>query len=66
MKRESPFKNVPSQFELIPDGVPVAFISYSWDSKEHMDWVLKLSADLREKFRVITSLCFLLIHVNKA
>ena len=31
MKRESPFKNIPSQFELIPDGVPVAFISYSWD-----------------------------------
>ena len=47
MKRESPFKNIPSQFELIPDGVPVAFISYSWDSKEHKDWVLKLSADLR-------------------
>ena len=54
MKRESPFKNIPSQFELIPDGVPVAFISYSWDSKEHKDWVLKLSADLREKFRVYT------------
>lgn len=56
MKRESPFKNIPSQFELIPDGVPVAFISYSWDSKEHKDWVLKLSADLREKFRVYTLL----------
>ena len=30
----------------IPEGHPVVFISYSWDSKEHQDWVLKLSEDL--------------------
>lgn len=56
MKSESPFKNIPSQLEQVPDGVPVVFISYSWDSKEHKDWVLKLSADLRENFRVYTLL----------
>lgn len=37
MKVESPFKNIPSQLEQVPDGVPVVFISYSWDSKEHKD-----------------------------
>lgn len=30
----------------IPDGYPVVFISYSWDSEEHKAWVLKLSEDL--------------------
>ena len=30
----------------IPNGHPVVFISYSWDSEEHEKWVLKLSADL--------------------
>ena len=56
MKTESPFKNNPSQLDLIPEDVPVVFISYSWDSDEHKDWVQKLSADLRERFRVYTLL----------
>lgn len=30
----------------IPDGHPVVFISYSWDSEEHQKWVLKFSEDL--------------------
>lgn len=30
----------------IPSNRPVVFISYSWDSKEHQDWVAKLSEDL--------------------
>lgn len=30
----------------IPEGHPVVFISYSWDSEEHQEWVLKLSEDL--------------------
>lgn len=30
----------------IPNSHPVVFISYSWDSEEHENWVLKLSADL--------------------
>ena len=32
------------------------FISYSWHSNEHRQWVLDLSRDLREKFRVFTLL----------
>lgn len=32
----------------IQDGHPVVFISYSWDSEEHENWVLKLSADLAD------------------
>ena len=56
MKSKSPFKHIPSQFDLIPEGVPVVFISYSWDSEEHKDWILKLSADLREKFSIYTLL----------
>lgn len=56
MKTESPFKNNPSQLDLIPKEVPIVFISYSWDSEEHKKWVLDLSADLREKFRVYTLL----------
>ena len=42
--------------EQIPENAPVVFISYSWDSEEHKKWVLDLSADLREKFRVYTLL----------
>ena len=34
---------------VIPEGHPVVFISYSWDSKEHEEWVLKLSNDLASK-----------------
>lgn len=30
----------------IPSGRPVVFISYSWDSETHKDWVAKLSEDL--------------------
>lgn len=30
----------------IPEGHPVVFISYSWDSEDHQAWVLKLSEDL--------------------
>lgn len=30
----------------IPEGHPVVFISYSWDSDIHQTWVLKLSEDL--------------------
>lgn len=29
----------------IPDGHPVVFISYSWDSDEHKEWVAKLADD---------------------
>ena len=53
---ESPFSKIPSQLDNIPKDVPVVFISYSWDSQEHKDWVLQLSKDLREKFRVYTLL----------
>lgn len=28
---------------------PKIFISYSWDSKEHKDWVLNLANDLRDQ-----------------
>jgi SEFIR domain len=30
------------------DGVPTAFISYSWDSEEHRQWVLPLATRLHE------------------
>lgn len=33
----------------IPTGRPVVFISYSWDSQEHQDWVTKLADDLTNK-----------------
>lgn len=56
METESPFKNNPSQLDLIPEKVPVVFISYSWDSEEHKKWVLDLSADLRKNYRVYTLL----------
>lgn len=45
-----------SQFEDIPKDVPVVFISYSWDDDEHMDWVRKLSDELRSKYSVYTLL----------
>lgn len=53
---ESPFSKIPSQLDQIPEGVPVVFISYSWDSDEHKQWVANLSKDLREKFCVYTLL----------
>jgi hypothetical protein len=31
------------------EGVPTAFISYSWDSEEHRRWVIALATRLREK-----------------
>ena len=33
----------------IPVGRPVVFISYSWDSEEHKDWVAKLADDMSVK-----------------
>lgn len=30
----------------------IVFISYSWDSEEHKDWVLKLSNDLRSRYGI--------------
>lgn len=45
-----------SQFENIPQDVPVVFVSYSWDNDEHKDWVRKLSDDLRSKYSVYTLL----------
>lgn len=56
MSTESPFSKIPSQLEHIPMDTPVVFISYSWDSDEHKQWVSNLSKDLREKFRVYTLL----------
>lgn len=50
------FSNIPSQFDDIPPGHPVVFISYSWDSDEHKAWVKKLSDDLRSKYAVCTLL----------
>lgn len=32
----------------IPSDRPVVFISYSWDSEEHQDWVAKLAEDLTD------------------
>lgn len=56
MASNSPFDKVPSQLDQIPENVPVVFISYSWDSELHKQWVLNLSKDLREKYRVFTLL----------
>lgn len=33
----------------IPEGHPVVFISYSWDSPEHKEWVAKMADDLTSK-----------------
>ena len=52
MATESPFSKIPSQLKQIPEDTPIVFISYSWDSDEHKQWVSDLSKDLREKFRV--------------
>lgn len=56
MTETSPFADIKSQLDTIPDGVPVVFISYSWDSEQHKEWVLNLSKDLREKYRIYTLL----------
>ena len=56
MLEHSPFSEIKSQLDTIPEGVPVVFISYSWDSEEHKNWVLMLSKDLREKYRIYTLL----------
>ena len=32
----------------IPSDRPVVFISYSWDSEDHQDWVAKLAEDLTD------------------
>lgn len=50
------FSNIPSPFENLPEGHPVVFISYSWDSKEHKEWVKKSSDDLWTKYSVDTLL----------
>ncbi|RHK51047.1 TIR domain-containing protein [Leyella stercorea] len=34
---------------MIPEGHPVVFISYSWDSPEHKVWVAKFADDLTSK-----------------
>lgn len=56
MTIESPFSTIPSQLDQIPENIPIVFISYSWDSDEHKQWVSNLSKDLRERFRVYTLL----------
>lgn len=56
MEEKSPFADIKSQLDTIPEGVPVVFISYSWDNEQHKEWVLNLSKDLREKYRVYTLL----------
>ncbi len=50
------FTIIRSQLDNIPEGHPVVFISYSWDSDEHKAWVKKLSDDLRSKYAVYTLL----------
>ena len=50
------FSVIPSQFDNIPEGHPVVFISYSWDSDEHRALVRLLSDHLREKYSVYTLL----------
>lgn len=52
----NPFSEIPSQLDNILENVPVVFISYSWDSPQHKEWVLRLSKDLRETYRVYTLL----------
>lgn len=48
MTTECNFPQTSSQFDNIPDNCPVVFISYSWDSEAHKQWVLNLSKDLRK------------------
>lgn len=40
-------KNYSNSPQTIEKEHPVVFISYSWDGKEHEEWVLKLATDLR-------------------
>jgi len=54
MKKD--FSLILSPFDNIPEGHPVVFISYSWDSEEHKAWVKKLSNDLRTRYSVYTLL----------
>lgn len=56
MTTECNFPQISSQFDNIPDNCPVVFISYSWDSEAHKQWVSKLSYDLRKKYGVYTLL----------
>ena len=56
MTKEKDFSQIPSQFDGIPEGHPVVFISYSWDSPKHKAWVRKLSDDLRTRYAVYTLL----------
>lgn len=41
-----------SQLTDIPADVPVAFISYSWDSEEHRQWVRRLADDLQTRYGI--------------
>jgi len=41
-----------SQITNIPPGIPVVFISYSWDSEEHRQWVRQLADDLQTKYGI--------------
>lgn len=50
------YSNIPSQFDGITNDRPVVFISYSWDSDEHKQWVRRLSDSLRTKYGVYTLL----------
>lgn len=42
-------KNFDKEFDEIPEGVKVVFISYSWDDEEHKTWVCNLSDDLQRR-----------------
>ena len=46
------FTNIPSQFDDIVADRPVVFVSYSWDSDEHKQWVKKLADTLRVRFGI--------------
>ena len=54
--KQNDFSQIPSQFDDIPVGHPVVFISYSWDNDAHKIWVRKLSDDLRAKYSIYTLL----------
>lgn len=41
-----------SQFDNLPTDKPIVFISYSWDSLEHKEWVCKLANDLWTKYGI--------------
>jgi TIR domain-containing protein len=42
-------KPEPVPDEKAPDGIPTAFISYSWDSDAHKDWVRTIAERLRSQ-----------------